>query len=167
MIRLSFLPPELGRWDGAEAEAVCVFVFDDQRPPRGAAGLVDWRLCGRLSRWLQSGQLHGRRGERLLAPLHGRLPWKKLVVLGAGPQAAFDDVAYRACVRDALRTLAGVGARRYVLALPGRVEGHIAPRRAIEILREEGRPYDTEALVVEAAAAQKEMAEAARHRSSS
>ncbi|HJZ83596.1 MAG TPA: M17 family peptidase N-terminal domain-containing protein [Polyangia bacterium] len=162
MIRLSFLPPELARWDGAEADALCVFVFEDQRPPRGAAGLADWRLCGRLSRWLVQGRLTGRRGERLLTPLQSRLPWARLLVLGAGAQAAFDEAAYRACVRDALRTLAGVGARRYVLALPGRAEGRIAPRRALEILREEGRPYDTEALVVEGAAAQKEMAEAVR-----
>jgi hypothetical protein len=162
MIRLSFLPPELGRWDSAEAEAICVFVFEDQRPPRGAAGLLDWRLCGRLSRWMRQGRLSGRRGERLLAPLAGRLPWPRLVVIGAGPQGSFEENVYRSCVRDALATLLGIGAGRYVLALPGRAEGRIAPRRALEILREEGRAYNTEALVVEASAAQKEMAEAAR-----
>jgi hypothetical protein len=162
VIRLGFLPPDLGRWDGAEADALCVFVFEDQRPPRGAAGLLDWRLCGQLSRWLSGGRLTGRRGERLLAPLGGRLPWAKVVVLGAGGQGGFDEQVYRSAVRDALGTLSGIGARRYVLALPGRAEGRIAPRRALEILREEGRAYDTEALVVEASGAQKEMAEAAR-----
>jgi hypothetical protein len=162
VIRLSFLPPELSRWDASEAAVACVFVFEDQRPPRGACGLVDWRLCGRLSQWLLSGKLTGRRGERLLAPLGGRLPWPRLLVLGAGTQTSFDENVYRSCLRDALVTLQGIGAPRYVLALPGRAEGRISPRRALEILREEGRPFHTEALVVETAGAQKEMAEAAR-----
>lgn len=162
MIRLSFLPPELPRWDATEAEAICVFLFEDQRPPRGATGLLDWRLCGRLSRWIRQGRVSGRLGERLLMPLGGRLPWRLMVLSGAGPEAGFGEEAFRGCLRDALETMGKLGLTRYVMALPGRSEGRIAPRRAVEILREEGQSYQTEALVIESSASQKEMAEAAR-----
>lgn len=162
MIRVSFLPPELTRWDLAEADTICVFVFEDQRPPRGAAGLLDWRLCGRLSRLLIRERFAGREREKLLAPLGGRLPWKRMLVVGAGASRSFDENVYRGCLTVALDTLSALGAQRYVLSLPGRAEGRIAPRRALEILREIGRAHDTEALVVEAPSSQKEMADVVR-----
>ncbi len=30
-------------------EALCCFVTEDERPLSGAAGFVDWRLCGELA----------------------------------------------------------------------------------------------------------------------
>jgi hypothetical protein len=45
----SFLPVDLLRWDrGPGGDALVVPVWSDVRPLRGAAGLLDWRLCGRL-----------------------------------------------------------------------------------------------------------------------
>jgi hypothetical protein len=160
MIRVGFVPPELPRWDGVAADALCLFLFEDQRPPRGAAGLADWRLCGRLSAWIKGGRIAGRRGEKLLSPLGAQLPWGRLLVLGAGASRGFDESTYREVVRDALAALAGLGVPRVVMALPGRAEGHISPRRALEILRDEGENYDVEILVVEAQSVQKELSSA-------
>ncbi|MCA1664938.1 MAG: hypothetical protein LC659_11815 [Myxococcales bacterium] len=58
-MNVSFLASDLGKWDGAEnvPETLVLPFFVDERPLRGAAGLCDWRLCGRLSRLLQSSRV--------------------------------------------------------------------------------------------------------------
>src|SRR5262249_59421955 len=33
-------------------DSLCLFVAEDERPLRGTAGYVDWRMCGKLSRLL-------------------------------------------------------------------------------------------------------------------
>ena len=58
--------------------------FVDERPLRGAAGLCDWRLCGRLSRLLQSARVAGKWGETTLYPPGKRLPFARLVLFGLG-----------------------------------------------------------------------------------
>ena len=45
---LSVLPLDLARWDESARDCLVLPVFRDDRPLRGAAGLADWRLCGRL-----------------------------------------------------------------------------------------------------------------------
>ena len=45
---LSVLPLDLARWDESARDCLVLPVFKDDRPLRGAAGLADWRLCGRL-----------------------------------------------------------------------------------------------------------------------
>ena len=39
----------------APAETVLVLVPKDERPLRGEAGRIDWRLCGEISALLESG----------------------------------------------------------------------------------------------------------------
>jgi hypothetical protein len=58
---VSFLASDLGKWDSLEQvpETLVLPFFADERPLRGAAGLCDWRLCGRLSRLLQSSSVAG------------------------------------------------------------------------------------------------------------
>ena len=90
---VSFLASELGKWDQLDKapEALMLPFFADERPLRGAAGLCDWRLCGRLSRMLHAGRVRGAWGETTLYPpvVEGalRLPFPRLVlfrVLGGG-----------------------------------------------------------------------------------
>lgn len=71
--------------DTLEVETLALFLPADRRPLRGAAGIIDWRLCGELSRALISGGLTGKLGERLLMPTHGRVGARRLIVFGAGP----------------------------------------------------------------------------------
>src|SRR5829696_10536966 len=104
---LHFLPFELPRWDalalpgrGPEApplpSALALGVFTDERPLRGAAGLCDWRLCGRLSRLLRSERLSGRADEVvMLPPARARLPFTRLMLFGMGEQRAFGEPRYR------------------------------------------------------------------------
>src|SRR5690349_4139868 len=97
---LAFVSPELQRWDqlveldGRRPEALLLPFFSDERPLRGAAGLADWRLCGRLSKLLEGGRVVGAFGESTLLP--GRLlPFEKVVLYGVGPSKQFDEGRYR------------------------------------------------------------------------
>src|SRR5262249_48703813 len=90
---VGFLGAELARWDQhdrAAPEALVLPFFADERPLRGAAGLCDWRLCGRLSRLLRS-RLKGEFGETTLYPPGVRLPFQRLLLFGLGPQERFDE----------------------------------------------------------------------------
>ena len=83
-MELSYLDASFDALDTLSVETLALFMLSDQRPLRGAAGVVDWRLCGELSRALQGGGLTGKLGERLLMPTNGRIGARRLLVFGAG-----------------------------------------------------------------------------------
>lgn len=85
---VEYLDASFDALDTLEVETLALFLLTDARPLRGAAGIVDWRLCGELSRALQSGGLTGKLGERLLMPTNGRIGAKRLLVFGAGPRGS-------------------------------------------------------------------------------
>ena len=82
-MKLSLLPLDLARWDEAPHDALLLPIFSDERPLRGAAGLADWRLCGRLTRLLKRSRLSGARGETLLLPPGRRLTFARIMLFGA------------------------------------------------------------------------------------
>ena len=161
---IAFLNPELARWDqlahstGGAPDALVLSFFSDERPLRGAAGLADWRLCGRLSRLLQAGRVSGTFGESTLLPAI-KLPFDKLVLFGLGPSERFDEGRYREAARAVRRVLASLEIRRYALPLPGRSTGRIMARRALELWLADAE-RETDVWLVEPQAAQKEMSEA-------
>ena len=107
--------------DPLPVDTVCLFVTEDERPLGGAAGFVDWRLCGQLSRLLVDGFFRGVRGESLLLPSNGRIGAPRLVVLGLGPGG---EALHPGVLRTALSQAADVLNRARVdsvaLELPGR-----------------------------------------------
>jgi hypothetical protein len=175
-VQVSLLPIELLRWDQAPpGDALCVSVWSDVRPLRGAAGLLDWRMCGRLSALVAAGKVTGADGEQTLFPSANRLPWRLVLALGAGPRAEFSDKRLQATVRRALKAIKGLGARRLALALPAR-EGErattgaaaaLTPRRALDVVLGEvdATPDALDELsVIAPAAAAKELGEVLRLR---
>lgn len=115
-----FRRPELRDIERARGEALSLGVFADERPLRGLAGLLDWRLCGRLSRLISEDVFSGGYGERMLLPSHGRLAFEKVFVHGLGAKADFDLERLECVVSAMLGTLAQAHARSSALSLPGR-----------------------------------------------
>jgi len=168
---IGYLGQELSRWDhlpdGEAPEALVLPFFSDERPLRGAAGICDWRLCGRLSRLLSSGRVTGAWGETTLFPPGRRLPFARLVLFGLGPGDTFDDGRAVEAARRLLGVLTRMRLGRVAISLPGRSTGRLSARRSLEILQQElGRGGSTpaEVLVVESAAGQKESADLHRGR---
>ena len=115
------MPLTLEALDPLPVDTVCLFVSEDERPLGGAAGFVDWRLCGQLSRLLVDGFFKGTRGESLLLPSNGRIGAPRLVVFGLGPGG---EALHPGVLRTALSQAADVLNRARVdsvaLELPGR-----------------------------------------------
>lgn len=133
-MKIAFVPPDLRRLDQLRCDVLALSFFDEERPLRGAAGLVDWRLCGRLSRLLAAGRLDGRAGEVTLLPPRPRLPFDKLLLLGLGPRADFDEARYADALRRTFASLSSMKTHSVALALPGRATDTITPERAITCL---------------------------------
>lgn len=130
---LRFLPPELRRLDEANVELCACTIWSDERPMRGFADLLDWRLGGRLSALLKADFVRGDAGETLLVPGKPHLPFEKVLVMGLGPRAGFDESAFRESILRLARTLERLRVRRAVLELPGRATDAIDPERAITL----------------------------------
>ena len=153
----------------------CVPVWTDVRPLRGAAGLLDWRMCGRLSTMLASGKVTGAEGEQTLFPSAHRLPWRLVLALGAGPRRDFSERRFQACVRRAFDAVQGPrGAPRWrsrcraaTASARAGAAATLTSRRALDLLLQEldATPNVVDELAVIApAAVQKELGEVLRLR---
>jgi hypothetical protein len=130
---LGFLAPDPTRLEEPNVELCACSIWADQRPLGGLAGLLDWRLGGRLSALLKSGFVTGEKGEALLLPGKPHVPFEKVLVLGLGPRAEFDDSGFRAALGQLSRGLTGLRVRRCIVELPGRASNAIDPERAMTL----------------------------------
>jgi hypothetical protein len=136
MLPPAFLSIDLHRWDRSPGgDALVVPVWTDIRPLRGAAGLLDWRLCGRLSQMLRDGRFAGIAGEKLLLATN-RVPWQRVLAMGVGESTTFDEDGLRSAIDCTLETLRRLGTRSLAIAFPGRDIDLIRPDRAMQAFRE-------------------------------
>lgn len=118
---VSTVPLSLDALDPLPVDTLCLFVTEDERPLTGAAGYVDWRLCGQLSRLLVDGFFKGARGESLLLPSNGRIGAPRVVILGLGPGGeALHAGTLRGALSQAADVLNRAGADSIAVELPGR-----------------------------------------------
>ena len=131
------LAADLAKWDEADRDALLLPFFADERPLRGAAGLADWRLCGRLTRLLKAGRASGARGETVMLPPGRRLRFQKVVLFGLGDAKGYDDERFRRDVRRIRAVADRAGITEFAIQVPGRASGLIGARRALELWLDE------------------------------
>ncbi len=68
----------------ARCDTLVVPIPSDERPLRGDAGWVDWRVCGAISRQMAAGWVEGRRGEAVLLPAPRPLQAGRILLVGLG-----------------------------------------------------------------------------------
>jgi hypothetical protein len=168
-MKVAFLPLDLARWDQAPpGDLLAVGFYQDVRPLRGAAGLLDWRFDGRLSALIVGGGLTGALGEQLLIPSNRRLPWRLTLAVGLGPSADFDDKHAPAAIRQVLTTMRGMALGRLTVSLPGRDGERVPAKRALQLFLEETEKtlpgVLEEVTLIETPAGQKELGDAVRKR---
>jgi hypothetical protein len=122
-VELRYVPLTLRAIDGLRSELAVLPFFEDERPLRAAAGLCDWRLCGRLSRLLEAGRVRGAPGECTLVPAGPRLPFERLLLVGVGPRGRFDDKAFELACERVAQALVGLRTRNVAVSIPGRSAG--------------------------------------------
>jgi cytosol aminopeptidase family protein len=134
---LHFVLPDLQKLDEPmAAEVVACCIWKDELPMRGLAGLVDWRMSGRLSALERDGFLLGNAGEVLCVPGRPRIPFDKVLVFGLGARSGFDEELFKSAVRHVTKVLEGLKVRRAVVELPGRSDERISAELAAELLFE-------------------------------
>src|SRR5690606_30370316 len=121
-MELRFVQPSLRRLELLVSEVIAVPIEEMVRPPRGSAGLLDYRLDGRISAVLRDGTFTGAVGEKLLLSGKPKLPFDKLLLYGMGAAGSFNHQIYAGLVDDLLKSLADLGVRRAVVELPGRLQ---------------------------------------------
>ncbi len=155
----TYLPMDLFRWDRSPGgDALVVPVWSDVRPLRGAAGLLDWRLCGHLSQMIRQGRLCGNTGEKLLL-VTNRVPWHRVLAVGTGESLAFDVATFRVAADCCLDALRRIGVRSLARACPGRDVNLIGAERALGAFRDalgdserENGPWLERLTIIDAAA---------------
>lgn len=131
-MKVSFVRPELRHLDEVAGEAIALGVFADERPLRGAAGFVDWRLNGALSRCMMADRFRAEPGEALLYPDRGRLSFGRVLLWGLGARPEFDESRWRAACVGILRALRGMEVSRFAAPVPGRAALPLNSRHAME-----------------------------------
>ena len=159
---LSVLPLDLARWDETARDCLVLPVFKDDRPLRGAAGLADWRLCGRLSRLLKANRATADAGETMLLPPGRRLRFQRVMWFGLGDAKGYTDDRFRKDLAWILGVVTGANITDWSLQLPGRSSGLIGARRAVEIILEDQLLVDQPITLLEDPAGQKDIAELLR-----
>jgi hypothetical protein len=133
VITYDFVSAEPPSLDELQTEIIVLPFFSDERPLCGAAGLIDWRLCGALSRKLMAGYLDGSFGEKALVTAPPKLKSEGILLVGLGESTGFDTgVAGRACTLIA-GTLAEAKVSTAALVLPGRSMGLLPALAATQL----------------------------------
>ena len=111
--------PSLDSIDALDGvDAVCVLVPEDERPLTGAAGFLDWRMRGALSRVLKSGFFTGASDDKLLMPAQGRVPAKRVFVVGLGARKNVTALGLEHALTSLTTSLSKAKASSVALLLP-------------------------------------------------
>ncbi|MEE2904466.1 MAG: M17 family peptidase N-terminal domain-containing protein [Myxococcota bacterium] len=118
---------DLRRVDTLNFDAIVLPIFQEKAQLLGVAGLLDWRLCGRLSRLLVEEKFEGRDKEVILLSYASKIGQKNLFLYGLGPSRKLDAATSRDHLIRMLDVAAKSGAKSAAIAT--------SPRQDIECLR--------------------------------
>ena len=159
---LTVLPLDLARWDETARDTLVLPVFKSDRPLRGAAGLVDWRLCGKLSRMLKGNRATAEAGETILMPPGRRLRFQRLLWFGLGEAKGYGDARFAHDLKWIADVVVKAGISDWTLQAPGRASGLIGARRAVELILDDDALAAAPLTLLEDPAGQKDIAELLR-----
>ncbi len=128
-LALSLFP---GPVSAAPADTCLVPVPEDERPLRGDAGWIDWRLCGRISEQLSSGYVSGKSGEAALLPAGPPLGVGRVLLVGVGPREHLAGGPLLNAMRIAATKLLALQSGTALLACPGSIDFE---NEAVSVLR--------------------------------
>ena len=103
----------------APGDTLLVLIPEDERPLRGGAGLLDWRVGGEISRLLLSGFVTGERGEAALLSAGRMLTAERMLLYGVGKADDLPGDGLQQALRAAIRKLLALKQNSVALALPG------------------------------------------------
>ncbi len=122
--------------DLQESELLITGFFQDERPLQGTAGWLDWRLNGRLSRFLLEKKLTGEWKERTLIPSQRRVSPKWIVLFGLGKVKAYSYLTVRELVPSIHETIKHLKTTHIGISLPYGEEYDVDCGKLAEVILE-------------------------------
>jgi len=124
---------DITRWEG---DALLVNLFEGVTEPGGGTGAVDRALDGALRELIRTGELTGKKGEVVSLTPMGRLPVRRVLVVGLGKREDFGPEAVRYAMGEAVRALRRLKARRVATLAHGTGAGGLSPLEAGQAIAE-------------------------------
>lgn len=119
-----------GSIEKVAADGIIVNLFEGVRVPGGATGAVDEALGGLLSDAIAMGELKGTLYETRVYPTFGRIPARRVVVVGLGPSKEFNLLRAERASAAAVRAGARAGLRTLATIVHGAGIGGLDPQKA-------------------------------------
>lgn len=118
------------------SELLAVGYFQDERPLRSEAGLIDRRMGGLISSRITQGFMTGQLGERTLIPANKRVSADKILFIGLGETKAFCYGRVRELAEHVVKACVGLQVDDLVMILPNPLQFGLEWAKLIEAMME-------------------------------
>ncbi len=119
--------------DEIPGQLTFITTYADERPLKGNAGLVDWRLNGKLSHFILDSKFTGNDGESLLMPTRGRIDANELLVYGVGNKGVINDHSLPSLLSKIVEKILLKGNSSFCLSISDVVPGMFEWRNAVRL----------------------------------
>ncbi|MCX7918183.1 MAG: leucyl aminopeptidase [bacterium] len=119
-----------------KTDGIIINLFEGSKKPDGATAAVDKLLNTVISQMLSAGEFKGKLNEVAVIPTFGKLPAKKVAIVGLGKPEQFALDRIRQATAEAARTLRNSGAKRIASIVHGAGAGGISPEHAGQMVAE-------------------------------
>lgn len=125
---------QIGSVTDVVADALVVNIFQGEKKPGGATGAVDGALNGLLSQLIAEENFKGETGQTMLVHTQGKVPAKKVILVGLGKKEEFDLNAVRKVAASAAKKAEAVEAKKVASVLhgAGRLDGQDCAQALVE-----------------------------------
>ncbi|QQR88995.1 MAG: hypothetical protein IPJ88_12310 [Myxococcales bacterium] len=146
---LFFEATDLEHIDTLEVDALCLTLFEDERPLRSVNAVIDWRLCTQISQLIKEGHFSGKAGEQCLLPTQKRFRFPSIFVLGLGLRADFNPNLADSSVKQLFAMMKQAQLRNFAMLIPGRSIEVLDETQAIEsVLSNLSNDWDFDRLII-------------------
>lgn len=125
-----------GALQSAEVDTLIVNLFHGVQQPGGATGAVDQALGGAIRELIEQGDLSGKAGEVAALYPRGKVPAKRVLVVGLGKQEALSLEAVRRAAAVAIKRAQALGAEHVATVVHGAGVGGMVPAEAAQAVVE-------------------------------
>ncbi|MDM7985750.1 MAG: M17 family peptidase N-terminal domain-containing protein [Smithella sp.] len=109
-------------------------IFEDEKPPRGICGFIDWRLNGFISREIKEKRIQGELEEKIIIPFPSRIGSEMLLLVGLGKVAELNyDKIYNAAYNIA-QTVDKIGLDSFAFDLHGEGRSQLVTANIMEAM---------------------------------
>ncbi|MCB0326162.1 MAG: hypothetical protein KDD52_00955 [Bdellovibrionales bacterium] len=101
-----------------ETDLFVTCIFEDEQPPKGLAGKIDWRLGSMISKQMKSGIISGKSHEKILIALNPKFKAQRALLIGFGDSKKLSFSNIKKLVEEILDNVERIQTESVSLHLP-------------------------------------------------